>query len=164
MPLAFKPRMMCGLLGLALSSRGPRQLSASASASGLGSVHGPYTGPPSAVGYRAGMGLSSPGGCPCHAGCAQAPFRRERDGAARSAPFRSYSCDGMRSQRIRVCAAVQVAPILRIPPRKPGDLSGASLTTRTRLLHAVSTWHKLAQRYEPAACAKRSIQPFAFGW
>ena len=53
-----------------------------------------------------------------------------------SAPFWSYSCDGMRY----VCAAVQVAPILRIPPRKPCDLSGASLTTRTRRLHAVSTW------------------------
>jgi hypothetical protein len=39
-----------------------------------------------------------------------------------------------------VCASVQVAPILRIPPRRPCVLSGASLTTRTRRLHAVSTW------------------------
>jgi hypothetical protein len=58
-----------------------------------------------------------------------------------------------------VCAAVQVAPILRIPPRKPCDLSGASLTTRTRRHHAVSTWHQLAQRYEPAVCASITIQP-----
>ena len=57
-----------------------------------------------------------------------------------SAPFRSYSCDGMRRECMCICASVQVAPILRIPPRKPGDLSGASLTTRTRRLHAVSTW------------------------
>ena len=57
-----------------------------------------------------------------------------------SAPFRSYSCDGMRRECMCVCASVQVAPILRIPPRKPCDLSGASLTTRTRRLPAVSTW------------------------
>ncbi len=57
-----------------------------------------------------------------------------------SAPFRSYSCDDMCRECMCVCASVQVAPILRIPPRKPGDLSGASLTTRTRRPHAVSTW------------------------
>jgi hypothetical protein len=69
---------------------------------------------------------------------------RHSDGSASpppdSAPFWSYSCDGMRCECMCVCAAVQVAPILRIPPRKPCDLSGASLTTRTRRLHAVSTW------------------------
>jgi hypothetical protein len=93
---------------------------------------------------------------------------RHSDGNATAPPdsalFRSYFRATMRSQRIHVCASVQVAPILRIPPRKPCDLSGASLTTRTRRLHAVSTWHKLAQRHEPAACAKRSIPPCAFGW
>jgi hypothetical protein len=56
------------------------------------------------------------------------------------APFWSYSCDGMRRECMCVCAAVQVAPTLRIPPRKPCDLSGASLTPRPRRLHAVSTW------------------------
>jgi hypothetical protein len=70
--------------------------------------------------------------------------RRHSDGSASpppdSAPFWSYSCDGMRCECMCVCAAVQVAPILRIPPRKPCDLSGASLTPRTRRLHAVSTW------------------------
>ena len=76
-----------------------------------------------------------------------------------SAPFRSYFRATMRSQRIRVCAAVQVAAILRIPPRKTCDLMGASLTTRTRWLHAASTWHRLAQWYEPAACAKKTIRP-----
>ncbi len=69
---------------------------------------------------------------------------RHSDGSASpppdSAPFWSYSCDGMRCGCMCVCAAVQVAPILRTPPRKPCDLSGASLTTRTRRLHAVSTW------------------------
>jgi hypothetical protein len=57
-----------------------------------------------------------------------------------SAPFRSYSCDGMRRECMCVCASAQVAPILRIPPRKPCDLSGASFTPRTRRLHAASTW------------------------
>ena len=93
---------------------------------------------------------------------------RRSDGSAtappHSAPFRSHFRATMRLQRIRVCAAVQVAPILRIPPRKPCDLSGASLTTRTRGPHAASTWHQLAQWYEPAACAKVSIPPCAFGW
>ena len=69
---------------------------------------------------------------------------RHSDGSASpppdSAPFRSYSCDGMRRECMCVCASVQVAPILRIPPRKPCDLSGASPTPRTRRLHAVSTW------------------------
>jgi hypothetical protein len=69
---------------------------------------------------------------------------RHSDGSASpppdSAPFRSYSCDGMRRECMYVCAAVQVAPILRIPPRKPGDLSGASPTPRTSRPHAVSTW------------------------
>ncbi len=44
-----------GLLGLDRSSRGPRRLSASASASPLGSVHGPNVGPLSSVGYRGEM-------------------------------------------------------------------------------------------------------------
>ena len=51
-PLAVKARMMCGLLGFVWSSRGPRRRFASASASGVGSVHGPFTGLPSSVGYR----------------------------------------------------------------------------------------------------------------
>jgi hypothetical protein len=49
----------------------------------------------------------------------------------------SYSCDGMHLHRMCGCAAVQVAPILLIPPRKPCDLTGASFTKRTRRLHAV---------------------------
>jgi hypothetical protein len=69
---------------------------------------------------------------------------RHSDGSATappdSAPFRSYSCDGMRRECMCVCASAQVAPILRIPPRKPCDLSGASFTPRTRRLHAASTW------------------------
>ena len=44
-------------------------------------------------------------------------------------------------QRIRVCAAVQVAPILRIPPRNSRNLMEASFTARTRQVHAVSLWH-----------------------
>jgi len=69
---------------------------------------------------------------------------RHSDGSATappdSAPFRTHFRAIMRSQRIRVCAAVQVAPILRIPPRKPCDVMGASPTPRTRRLHAASTW------------------------
>ncbi len=57
-------------------------------------------------------------------------------------PFRSYSGIGMSLQRVYVCVAVQVAPILRNPPRKPCDLSGASPTPRTRQVHAVSRWHR----------------------
>ncbi len=76
-------------------------------------------------------------------GRCEAPGRHS-DGSASpppdSAPLWSYSCDGMRCECMCVCAAVQVAPIFRIPPRRPCDLSGASLTTRTRRLHAVSTW------------------------
>ncbi len=64
--------------------------------------------------------------------------RRRRPIPRRSG--RMNSCDGMRCGCRCVCAAVQVVPILRIPPRKPCDLSGGSLTTRTRRLHAVSTW------------------------
>ena len=44
-------------------------------------------------------------------------------------------------QRIRVCAAVQVSPILRIPPRNSRNLMEASFTKRTRQVHAVSRWH-----------------------
>ena len=62
MPLAVKSRMMCGLLVLARSRRGPRRRSASASASacGLGRAHGPNTGPLSSVGCRGEMGHRSP--------------------------------------------------------------------------------------------------------
>ena len=45
-------------------------------------------------------------------------------------------------QRIRVCAAVQVAPILRIPPRNSLNLMEASFTTRTRRAPAASRWHR----------------------
>ena len=44
-------------------------------------------------------------------------------------------------QRIRVCAAVQVAPILRIPPRNSLNLMEASFTTRTRRAPVTSRWH-----------------------
>jgi hypothetical protein len=56
--LAVETRLMRGfkLLGLARSSRGLSRRFASASASGLGSVHGPYTGPPSFVGHQGGDG------------------------------------------------------------------------------------------------------------
>ena len=62
MLLAVKTRWMCGLLVLARSSRGPRRLSASASASasGLGSAHGPNTGPLPSVGGRGEMGHRGP--------------------------------------------------------------------------------------------------------
>jgi len=42
---------------------------------------------------------------------------------------------------MRVCAAVQVSPILRIPPRNSRNLMEASFTKRTRQVHAVSRWH-----------------------
>ncbi len=57
-----------------------------------------------------------------------------------SAPFRSYFRATMRCECMYVCAAVQVAPTLRVPPRKPCDLMGASFTPRTRRFHAASTW------------------------
>ena len=44
-------------------------------------------------------------------------------------------------QRIRVCAAVQVSPILRIPPRNSRNLMEASFTTRTRRAPPASRWH-----------------------
>ena len=58
MPLPVKTRSMRGLLVLARSSHGPRRLPASAS--GLGSVHGPNTGPLSSFGFRGEMGHGSP--------------------------------------------------------------------------------------------------------
>ena len=88
---------------------------------------------------------------------------RHSDGGATappdSAPFRSYSCDGMRCECMGVCASVQAAPILRIPPRKPGDLSGASLTTRTRRLHAVSTWRSTRNGTSLPRAQEKSIRP-----
>ena len=45
-------------------------------------------------------------------------------------------------QCIRVCAAVQVSPILRIPPRNSLNLMEASFTTRTRRAPAASRWHR----------------------
>ena len=81
-----------------------------------------------------------------------------------SAPFRSYSCDGMRRECMCVCASVQVAPILRIPPRKPCDLSGASLTTRTRRLHAVSTWRGSRNGTSLPCAQAYPSNPCAFGW
>ena len=57
-------------------------------------------------------------------------------------PFRSYSSVATSLQRIRFCAAVQVSPILRIPPRNSRNLMEASFTTRTRQVHAVSRWHR----------------------
>ena len=44
-------------------------------------------------------------------------------------------------QRMRVCAAVQVSSILRIPPRNSRNLMEASFTTRTRRAPAASRWH-----------------------
>ena len=44
-------------------------------------------------------------------------------------------------QRIRVCAAVQVAPNLRIPPRNSCNLMEASFAARTRRAPAASRWH-----------------------
>ncbi len=43
--------------------------------------------------------------------------------------------------RMRVCAAVQVSSILRIPPRNSRNLMEASFTTRTRRAPAASRWH-----------------------
>jgi hypothetical protein len=56
-------------------------------------------------------------------------------------PFRSYSSVATYLQRIRVCAAVQVSPILRIPPRSSRNLMEASFTTRKRRASAASRWH-----------------------
>ena len=56
-------------------------------------------------------------------------------------PFWSYSSVTMSLQWIRVCAAVQVSPILRIPPPNSRNLMEASFTTRTRRAPAASRWH-----------------------
>ncbi len=56
-------------------------------------------------------------------------------------PFWSYSSAATALQRIRVCAAVQVSPILRIPPRNSLNLMEASFTARTRRAPAASRWH-----------------------
>jgi len=45
-------------------------------------------------------------------------------------------------QRIRFGAAVQVAPILRIPPRSSCNRIEARRTTRTRRVHPASSWHQ----------------------
>ena len=45
-------------------------------------------------------------------------------------------------QRIRVCAAVQVSPILRIPPRHYRNLMEPGFTARTRRAPAASRWHR----------------------
>jgi hypothetical protein len=47
-------------------------------------------------------------------------------------PFWSYFSVATSLQRIRVCAAVQVSSILRIPPRNSRNLMEASFATRTR--------------------------------
>ena len=57
-------------------------------------------------------------------------------------PFRSYSSVVTSLQRIRVCAAVQVAPIVRIPPRSSCNRIEARRTTRTRRVHPASSWHQ----------------------
>ncbi len=55
--------------------------------------------------------------------------------------LRSYSLAAMYLQPLRVCAAVQVSPILRTPPRNSRNLMEASFTTRTRRAPAASRWH-----------------------
>ena len=57
-------------------------------------------------------------------------------------PFRSYSRAAMYLQRIRFGAAVQVAPIVRIPPRSSCNRMEARRTTRTRRVHPASSWHQ----------------------
>ena len=57
-------------------------------------------------------------------------------------PFRSYSLAATYLQPLRVCAAVQVSPILRTPPRSSRNLMEARFTTRTRRAPAASRWHQ----------------------
>ncbi len=57
-----------------------------------------------------------------------------------SAPFLQYA--RMCLKRVRVFAAVQIDPILRIRPRKAHDLTGARLTARTRRVQAASRWYR----------------------
>ena len=57
-------------------------------------------------------------------------------------PFRSYSLAATYLQPLRVCAAVQVSPILRTPPRSSRNLMEARFTTRTRRAPAASRWHR----------------------
>ena len=45
-------------------------------------------------------------------------------------------------QRIRFGAAVQVAPIVRIPPRSSCNRMEARRTTRTKRVHPASSWHQ----------------------
>jgi hypothetical protein len=61
---------------------------------------------------------------------------RHSDGNATAPPDSAAIATSL--QRIRVCAAVQVAPILRIPPRNSRNLMEPSFTTRTRRAPAAS--------------------------
>ena len=56
--------------------------------------------------------------------------------------LRSYSRAAMYLQRIRFGAAVQVAPIVRIPPRSSCNRMEARRTTRTKRVHPASSWHQ----------------------
>jgi hypothetical protein len=86
------------------------------------------------------------------------PFRRERDGAAGfRRRFRSCSGTGMSLQRIRVCAAVQVAPILRIHLSLPQS-RGSELHDANETRSCSFTLAQLAYWYEPAVCAKKNHQ------
>ena len=78
-------------------------------------------------------------------------------------PFRSYSRAAMYLQGIRFGAAVQVAPVLRIPPRSStNSWERASRRERDRPMQ----FHAGTGRVlvcEPAVCAKISIKTCAFG-
>ena len=62
---------------------------------------------------------------------------------------------------MRVCAAVQVSPILRIPPRNSRNLMEASFTTRTRQVHAVSRWH-WSRTGVSLPCAPKNLSALAY--
>ena len=71
-------------------------------------------------------------------------------------PFRSYSLAATYLQPLRVCAAVQVSPILRIPPRHSRNLMEASFTARTRRAPAASRWHS-SHNGTSLPCARKNI-------
>jgi hypothetical protein len=50
-----------------------------------------------------------------------------------------------------------------ITPRKPCDPTGASLTARTRRVHAASTWHG-SRNGTSLPCARKYPSTCAFGW
>jgi len=83
------------------------------------------------------------------------------DAAFAHIPPRIRSCSQAAAylQRIRFGAAVQVAPIVRIPPRTHGSEAHDANETRQSGLKLAP----VAYGYEPVVCAKKSINPCAFG-